>query len=297
VKRIIRVGSRESALAVVQARLVIDAITRVHPGIEIELVTMKTFGDLHQAPFQRLIESGEPGGAKGLFMKELEQALREERIDLAVHSLKDVPMEHEEDLPIVALWGRSDPRDALVLPPGTSEPGEGPAGCSSARRRIQLLELMPERRVEPIRGNIVTRLKKLDEGPFAFLVLAAAGLLRLGLENRISRFFTPEEMLPAAGQGVLACQGRRGAEYDFLGALDDPDVTDCAAAERAFAKQLGGGCTLPVGALAEVHGTELRLAGFCADEKRGICRRGRIAGDRKNAVGLGETLARQLGEE
>ena len=290
----IRIGSRDSLLAVVQAELIAGAIARAHPEIEIEIVTMKTAGDMNMAPFDRLSVPGLKGGAKGLFVKELEQALVDGRVDLAVHSLKDVPMEQDERLPIVALGRRGDPRDALVLPSGSDAAGDGPAGCSSARRRIQLQRLMPGRGVEPIRGNITTRLKKLDEGQYAFLVLAAAGLIRLGLEDRIARFFSPDEIVPAAGQGILACQGRSGEAYDFLDAVRDPDAEDCARAERAFVKYLGGGWTLPAAAYAEVRGAELSLTGLYADEAKAVFRKGTLSGRRGDAARLGETLARRL---
>jgi hydroxymethylbilane synthase len=294
VKKLVRVGSRESVLAVAQTRLVVDSVARAHPDIEVELVTMKTTGDLNQAPFDRLRAPQIRGGAKGLFVKELEQALLNGKIDLAVHSLKDMPMEQDERLPLVAFFGRGDPRDVMVLPAGHTTPGDGAAGCSSARRRVQLRKLMPGREVESIRGNVLTRLKKLDEGRYSFLVLAAAGLLRLGLEARISGFFSIDEMIPSAGQGILVCQGRSDGELDFLDAVNDPETADCALAERAFVRLLGGGCTLPVAALAQIRGVELNLAGLYVDEERGIYRKGTLSGDRKDAVTLGETLALRL---
>lgn len=281
-------------LAVAQTRLIVDAIVRRHPEIEVEIVTMKTTGDLNQAPFERLRSPQERFGAKGLFVKELEQALLDRRIDLAVHSLKDMPMEQDERLPLVAFSERGDPRDALVFSMEPEGRDDGPAGCSSARRRVQLERIMPDRNVEPIRGNVLTRLKKLDDGQYSCLVLAAAGLIRLGLESRISRFFSAEEMVPAAGQGVLTCQGRSGEAYDFLDAVRDPDAADCACAERAFVKLLGGGCTLPVAAYAEIRGTELKLTGLYVDEARGIYRKGTLAGDRMSAAEIGESLALQL---
>ena len=148
-------------------------------------------------------------------------------------------------------------------------------------------------RVRPVRGNVLTRLQKLDEGQYSFLVLAAAGLRRLGLESRISRIFTLEEMLPAAGQGSLACQARR-RDCDFIEAVNDPDTEDCARAERAFAAQLDGGCALPVAAYARVRGTEMNLMGFYADEAEGLYRKGSLSGSREDALKLGETLALRL---
>ena len=295
-KRKVRIGSRDSVLAVQQARIVIEAVNRCHPELDLELITMKTTGDLHpQVPFEKLVLAPQDKfGVKGLFVKELEQALLDGRIDLAVHSLKDMPMEPNAHLPLCGCTRRGDPRDALVLPLGCREPGKGDAGCSSARRRIQLARLMPERETRSIRGNVLTRLKKLDDGQYAFLVLAAAGLSRLRMADRVFRFFSPQEMIPAAGQGTLTCQGRSGENYDFLESVRDREAEDCAGAERAFVKLLGGGCTLPVGAYAEIHGTEIGIRGLYADESRGIYRTGFISGDRKDALKLGEVLAARL---
>jgi hydroxymethylbilane synthase len=298
-KKTLRVGSRDSVLAVGQARLVMESLARAYPDAGVELVTMKTAGDLNLGPFDRLAQQRENGnrfGAKGLFVKELEQALLDEKIDVAVHSLKDMPMEQDRRLPIRAFFERGDPRDALVSslrsPMSENERESGGIGCSSARRRVQLARLMPDP-VRPIRGNVLTRLKKLDEGQYAFLVLAAVGLRRLGLESRISRLFAPEEMIPAAGQGSLACQGREG-DCDFIEAVNDPDTESCARAERAFAARLGGGCTLPVAAYAQVRGTEMNLLGLYVDEARDLYRKGSLSGDRKDAVKLGEILASRL---
>jgi len=316
-KRKIKIGSRDSVLAVKQTQLVIDAIARSHPGLNIELVTMKTTGDLNQSHFDEINRENKSSfGAKDLFIKELERALLNGRIDIAVHSLKDVPvssMQQDAPLPILAFFERANPRDALVLPPGyNGEGGSIPTsflyniGCSSARRRVQLMKLIPGCRVRPIRGNVLTRLKKLEEGheKYSSLVLAAAGLIRLGLESRVYKLFSPDEMIPAAGQGTLAIQGRRhrvphkrSVDYGFLDSVNDPDSEDCAKCEMAFVERLGGGCTTPVAAFAEVHGTELGLIGLYVDEAREIYRKERLSGDRKDAVKLGETLAERLQQD
>jgi hydroxymethylbilane synthase len=304
----IRVGSRDSVLAVKQTQLVMDALASAYPGRPIELVTMKTAGDLNLRPFDQLGQSEAASrfkasrfeasrfGAKGLFVKELEQALLDGRIDVAVHSLKDMPMEQDPRLPIRAFFKRGDPRDALIAPSGVSPSGrvdgEGDIGCSSARRRVQLARLMPGR-ARSIRGNVLTRLKKLDEGQYEFLVLAAVGLRRLGLDSRISRIFTPEEMIPAAGQGSLACQGRE-EDGGFIEAVNDLDTEIRARAERAFVARLGGGCTLPVASYARVRGTEMNIMGLYVDESQGLYRTGSLSGDREDAVKLGETLALRL---
>ncbi len=301
--RRVRVGSRRSALAQAQARLVMDAVRAGHPDVEFELVPVQTTGDVDMRPFS---EASDPFGIKGLFTRELEDALLRGELDLVVHSLKDLPMKQDERLPLVALSRRGDPRDALLLPrdaDGSTVPddGSGPIGCSSARRRLQLETLFPGRPVEPVRGNIQTRLRKLDKPdasdssrPFSMLVLAAAGLRRLGLEGRIDRLLSPDEMVPAAGQGILACQGRAGEDYAYLDVVRDRDAEDCAAAERSFAAALGGGCALPVAAYAVAEGDILNLSGFYADETLGVRRTGRLSGPRTEAGSLGRELAARL---
>lgn len=293
-KRVIRFGSRKSALAVAQTRILMDAVAAAHPELEVELVTMTTTGDVNMKPFS---EASDKFGIKGLFTQELEEALKSGEIDVAVHSLKDVPMYANDELPIVAYSARGDARDALVLPEGAGEIDENlPLGCSSARRRIQLAKLFPQLRVEPVRGNVNTRLRKLDEGQFSALVLAAAGLQRVGLGERISRYFTTDEMIPAPGQGILACQGRAGEGYEYLDAVRCEAAACCARAERGFSAELGGGCTAPVGAYAEIIDGELTLHGFYADEAEGIYREGRACGRPEDAEELARGLARRLRE-
>ena len=285
-----RIGTRGSALALAQARIVMDAIALVHPELEIELCPIRTIGDVDMRPFA---DVSDPQGIKGLFTLELERALLEGEIDLAVHSLKDVPMRVDERLPIVAYARRGDARDALVLPLG-AEDLVGAIGTSSARRRAQLGALFPGREVVPVRGNVETRLRKLDEGQFGALVLAVSGLARSGLAHRISRAFSIEEMVPAAGQGILACQGRAGDPYSYLDAVRDRGAEDCAKAERAFASASGSGCARPVGAHASLDdaGQILTLIGFYEDG-RGP-RRDRIRGPREDASALGAELADRI---
>lgn len=293
-KRVIRFGSRKSALAVAQTRILMDAVAAAHPELEVELVTMTTAGDVNMKPFS---EASDKFGIKGLFTQELEEALKSGEIDVAVHSLKDVPMYANEELPIVAYSARGDARDAIVLPEGAGEIDETlPLGCSSARRRIQLAKLFPQLRVEPVRGNVNTRLRKLDEGQFSALVLAAVGLQRVGLGERISRYFTADEMIPAPGQGILACQGRAGESYEYLDAVRCEAAACCARAERGFSAELGGGCTAPVGAYAEIIDGELTLHGFYAGEAEGIYREGRACGRPEEAEELARALARRLRE-
>ena len=194
------VGSRESRLAVIQSELVMEAIRRSHPEIALELVTMKTTGD------RILDRTLDKIGGKGLFVRELDAALRDGRADLTVHSCKDLPMELPPDLPIAAFSRREDPCDALVLPAGAAALDTGrPIGCASARRRVQLQGLFPGVEVRPIRGNVLTRLQKLDAGEYGALVLAVSGLKRLGLESRISRRFCPPP-----GRGFWPSSAGRG---------------------------------------------------------------------------------------
>ena len=282
----LRIGSRESVLAVKQSQLVMEAIRAFDPGIELELVTMKTTGD------KILDRTLDKVGGKGLFVRELDAALLEGRVDITVHSCKDLPMETDPRLPLAAFSKREDSRDALVLPAGKTElEASLPIGCASRRRAIQLAALYPDMEVAPVRGNVLTRLRKLDEGQYAALVLAAAGLKRLGLEGRIARYFTAEEIIPAAGQGILAVQTRAGEDYPCLTAVADREGTACALAERAFVRALDGGCSSPVAAHGVVDGDTLVLTGM--DENG---RRDRISGPVREAERLGETLARRMKE-
>ena len=207
-------------------------------------------------------------------------------------------MEVPEDLPLAAFSSREDPRDVLVLPEGVTEldPSK-PIGCSSRRRQLQLKKLFPEMRIEPVRGNVQTRLAKLDAGQFSALVLAAAGLKRLGLTNRISRYFESEEILPAAGQGILVVQTRKGMNTDCLRLVHDEKTACCAKAERAFVRELNGGCSSPVAAHATVDGETLTLTGFYVRPDETIQRKGSISGGLTEAETLGKTLARLLKEE
>ena len=287
----LRIGSRESRLAVIQSRMVMEKIAEAEPAAELELVTMKTTGD------KILDKTLDKIGGKGLFVRELDQALREERVDFTVHSLKDMPMEVPEDLPLAAFSSREDPRDVLVLPDGTTEIDRSkPIGCSSRRRQLQLKKLFPDMAIEPVRGNVQTRLAKLEAGQFSALVLAAAGLKRLGLEERISRYFSVEEILPAAGQGILAVQTRKGMNTDCLRLVQDKESACCARAERAFVRALNGGCSSPVAAHAVAEGTLLTLTGFYVSPDERIQRKGSLSGSVTEAETLGKALARQLKE-
>ena len=283
----IRIGSRESRLAVIQSELVMDAIRAHHPDVALELVTMKTTGD------KILDRTLDQIGGKGLFVKELDAALLEGRADLSVHSCKDLPMDIDPRIPLAGFTRREDPRDVLVLPEGVTElDNSKPIGCASARRAVQLKALFPGMEIAPVRGNVLTRLRKLDEGQFSALVLAAAGLKRLGLEGRISRYFTVEEMLPAAGQGILALQSRAGEDLSWLSGVLDEEGTWCAVAERAFVRALDGGCSSPIAAHAVLSDGEITITGLYVDEEGTAIRR-TTTGPRNQ----GEDLARRLADE
>lgn len=283
------IGSRESVLAIKQAEIVRDYICLKHPDREVQILGMKTSGDrILDQPLEKI-------GGKGLFVKELDILLGEGRTDLSVHSLKDVPMELSAGLPLIAYSGREDPRDVLVLPRNASEIDfSRPIGCSSKRRMIQFQRMYPQARFETIRGNVQTRLKKLDEGQYSATILAAAGLKRLGLEDRISRYFSVEEMIPAAGQGILAVQGRADASYSYLEGFSDRDAEICAMAERAFVRRLGGDCSTPTAAYASIQGETLTLRALYLDENHNRLQEGVQRGTPDNPTLLGEALADQF---
>lgn len=286
----LRIGSRESKLAVAQTEVVMEAIRTAHPEIELELVTMKTTGD------KILDRTLDKVGGKGLFVRELDAALREGRVDITVHSCKDLPMELPEDLPLAAFTRREDPRDVLVLPAGAAEWDQSkPVGSASLRRCLQLQALYPGLEVKPVRGNVLTRLEKLDSGAYGALVLAAAGLKRLGLESRINRYFSPQEILPAAGQGILAVQCRRDMDTAFLECLRDQEAEACALSERAYVGTLNGGCSSPVAAYAVVRDGGITLTGIYVDEQERLWK-GAVSGPVTDGVTLAEGLARKLKE-
>jgi hydroxymethylbilane synthase len=259
----VRVGTRGSRLALRQAELVAEGLRRAWPGLAVDLVAMRTSGDRLATAHLASV------GGKGLFVKEIEEALLDGRVDLAVHSLKDLPAEMPAGLTLAVFPARDDPRDVLVSRAGSDLGGLGRGArvaTSSLRRQVQLLAARPDLAVEPIRGNVDTRLRKLQDGPCDALVLAAAGLRRLGLEPPGAHLLDPELMVPAVGQGTLAVQTREdGAIRDRLAPLDDPETRAAALAERAFLAGIGGSCTTPLGAYARRDdGGRLRLSAFVA---------------------------------
>ena len=288
--RKIRVGSRESALAVIQARLVIDAVKRTNPALDFEIVAIKTTGDKIQ---DKNLDSV---GGKGLFIKEIEQALADGSIDMAVHSYKDMPYRETDGLPVVALSEREAPFDVLVLPKGAAALEKSkPVGSSSPRRTIQFARLYEGFEIKAVRGNVPTRLSKLDNGEYSALLLAQAGLNRLSLQGRISRVFTVDEMLPCASQGILAVQGRQGEDYSFLDGFHNHVSETVSKAERQFLKTLGGNCSYPVAVYGQIHNNELLLTGMYVDAD-GNMETGKISGGIDRSELLGERLALCLKE-
>lgn len=284
----IRIGTRASKLAVVQAEMLAHYLQE--NGITAQLVRLTTTGD------RILDRTLDKVGGKGLFVKELDQALLDGRSDVSVHSLKDVPAELPDALPLLGYSKREDPRDALILPEGKTDIDFSlPIGCASNRRIVQLREQFPQATFAPIRGNVQTRLRKLDEGQYSATVLAVAGLKRLGLEHRISRIFSVEEMIPAAGQGVLAVQGRQGEDYSCLSGFFDAGSWDTSRCERAFLAALNGGCTTPTAAYAHITPeNRLHISGLFYDENTERCLRASLEGEREQAVWLGQQLAETI---
>lgn len=289
----LRLGTRRSALALWQAAFVRDALCARHPGLKVELIPMITQGD---RILDRPLASA---GGKGLFIKELEQALLENRIDLAVHSMKDLTVTLPADLHIGAVCAREDPRDAFVsnrhaaldrLPPGAR------VGTSSLRRQCQLLAQRRQLAVVSVRGNVNTRLDKLDAGEYDALVLAVAGLKRLGLEPRIRSVLSPEQCLPAVGQGAIGieCRAADARTNALLAPLDDPGTRLCITAERALNLHLEGGCQIPVAGYAQLSGAALRLRGVVGDPHGGRLVTGEITGAADEAPALGQRLAAEL---
>lgn len=282
----LKIGSRESVLAIAQSKIVIDIIKENCPEYDIELITMKTTGD------KTLDKPLYNAGGKGLFVKELDLALLSGKVDLTVHSLKDMPIDTDERIPIAAFTKRESPYDALILPKGVSFIDfSKPIGSSSIRRIIQLKKLYPQAVFKQVRGNVPTRLDKLDKGEYSALILAEAGLIRLSLSERINRVFSEKEIIPAPGQGIIAVQKRKDDKFEFLKYINDADSEVCAKAERAFLKRLGGGCSYPAAAFARVKDSEIEITGFYGYGK--AAKTEKIKGHYKD----GEKLGAKLGEK
>ena len=287
------IATRESPLALWQAHHIRDRLMALHPGLSVELLGMTTQGDqILDSPLARI-------GGKGLFVKELEQAMAAGRADLAVHSLKDVPMVLPEGFELVTIPEREDPRDALVsnqyarlsdIPAGSR------VGTSSLRRQAQLKARFPHLVVDTLRGNVNTRLRKLDEGQYAVIILAAAGLKRLGFGERIAAILEPEESLPAVGQGALGieiCSGRSDVAA-LLAPLNDATTAACVRAERAMSRALQGGCQAPIGGYAVLKDGQIHLRAFVAELDGSVVLRAEVWGDPADPEAVGLAAAQQL---
>ena len=261
---ILRLATRRSKLALAQARAYVDTLKATDPTLQVEELHIVTTGDkIQDRPLQDL-------GGKGLFIKEVEEALLDRRASFAVHSIKDVPAELAPSLCLAAMPKREDPRDALLSREGASLadlPQGAKVGTSSLRRRTMLLRARPDLTILPLRGNVDTRLRKLAEGQVDAIVLAAAGLVRLGLAAQATEILEPDASLPAVGQGALGIECREDDEQvrALLATTDDQNTRICVTAERAFMAAVGGSCQLPVAAYAEREGTDLWLRGMFAD--------------------------------
>ncbi len=292
-KVILRLGTRKSKLALTQSNWVKKEIESRFPDVEVELVKVTTKGDkILDVPLAKV-------GGKGLFVKEIEEALLDGRIDFAVHSLKDVPTELPKGLEVSVFPEREDPRDALISKSGAGLKGlpEGArVGTSSLRRMAQLRAVRPDLTIENLRGNLDTRLKKLDEGQYDAILLAVAGLNRMGLADRITEIIAPELILPAIGQGALGIEFRTGDEEtrEILSALNHEETSVRVRAERAFLARLEGGCQVPIGAFATLDGDEIELEGFVADERGERLIRRKRRGKRSDPERVGDELGREI---
>ncbi len=289
----LRIATRSSPLALWQAEEVSRRLKAIYPELEIELVTMKTKGDkILDAPLAKV-------GGKGLFVKELEAGILAGEADIAVHSMKDVPVEFPAGLELSLIMQREDPRDAFVSNryQSLSELPEGAlVGTSSLRRQTQIRERYPALRIDWLRGNVNTRLRKLDDGEFDAIILASAGLKRLGFEARIRSCLEPEESLPAIGQGAIGIEARSddAAVRELIAPLADADTTLRVQAERAMNETLNGGCQVPLAGYAVLEGDQLYLRGLVGEPDGSIVLRSEIRGPASEAVSLGVRLAQDL---
>jgi hydroxymethylbilane synthase len=289
----LRIATRKSALALWQAEFVKAQLLHFHPELNVELVPMSTQGDIIlDTPLAKI-------GGKGLFVKELEQAMLDGRADIAVHSMKDVPVEFPEGLELHTICEREDPRDAFVsnqykqldeLPQGAV------VGTSSLRRQCQIRALRPDLDIRDLRGNVNTRLAKLDNGDYDAIILAAAGLLRLEMPERIASYIEPEQSLPANGQGAVGieCRSDDAQTKAYLAPLEHAVTRTRVLAERAMNRRLEGGCQVPIGAYAEVEGDQVTLRGLVGAVDGSEILRDEVSGASADAEQLGVELAEKL---
>ncbi len=289
----LRIATRKSPLAMWQAEHVAKLLKQTHPDLEVELVGMSTQGDkILDTPLAKI-------GGKGLFVKELEQGMLDGRADIAVHSMKDVPVELPDGLHLAVIMEREDPRDAFVsnnysrleeLPQGSV------VGTSSLRRQCQLADRRPDLKIVPLRGNVNTRLRKLDEGEFDAIILAAAGLIRLGYEQRITSYIETEDSLPAIGQGAIGIECRADDERvnALIKPLHDADTACCVEAERAMNHRLMGGCQVPIAGFAVLNNGKLFMRGLVGEPDGSRIMRTEISAPAGEAEALGIAVAEDL---
>lgn len=292
-KKKLVIATRRSRLAMWQAEHIKEKLEALHKGLQVELLPLSTRGD------ELLDRRLDDAGGKGLFVKELETALAEARADLAVHSMKDVPAELPPGFSIAAIPAREDPRDVLVSKRFASlveMPAGGTIGTSSLRRSAQIVERYPALDIRLLRGNVDTRLAKLDRGDYDAIVLAVAGLKRLGLEARATARLSADEMLPAPGQGALGieCLAAREEVVALLAPLADGSTTACVLAERAVSRALGGNCSLPLAAFAQANMDNMRLRALVASADGRRVVRCELEGDIADPLALGERAAQEL---
>ncbi|MBP5073467.1 hydroxymethylbilane synthase [Pseudomonas chlororaphis] len=291
--REIRIATRKSALALWQAEHVKARLEAAHPGLIVTLVPMVSRGDkLLDSPLSKI-------GGKGLFVKELETALLENEADIAVHSMKDVPMDFPEGLGLFCICEREDPRDAFVSNTYSSLddlPAGSVVGTSSLRRQAQLLARRPDLQIRFLRGNVNTRLAKLDAGEYDAIILAAAGLIRLGFVDRISSSISVDDSLPAGGQGAVGieCRTADSEIHKLLAPLHHVDTADRVTAERALNKHLNGGCQVPIACYAVLEGDQLWLRGLVGDPSGGVLLSAEARAPRSAATALGVQVAEAL---
>lgn len=290
---LLRIATRKSPLALWQAEHVRTLLTQAHPELTVVLVEMTTKGDkILDTPLAKI-------GGKGLFVKELEQGLLQGDADIAVHSMKDVPVDFPDGLHLPVIMSRADPRDAWVsnrYPNFQALPHGAVVGTSSLRRQSQLLALRPDIQIRSLRGNVGTRLGKLDAGEFDAIILATAGLDRLGFAARIQERLAPTVMLPAIGQAAIGieCRQNDAKTHALLAPLHDKTTHDCVVAERAINARLGGGCQVPIAGFAELRDQEMTLRGLVADVNGQRILRSEKWGDVTQAVALGQQVAEDL---
>ena len=290
---IIRIATRNSPLALWQAEHVKEKLIQAHAGLTVELVGMQTEGDRFlDAPLVAV-------GGKGLFIKELEQALLDNEADIAVHSMKDVTIDLPDKLALPVIMKREDTRDVLISNNYKSLdelPEAGVLGTSSLRRQSQVLALRPDIKLRDLRGNVGTRLRKLDDGEYDAILLAAAGIKRLGMSERIAQLIPHSELLPAIGQGAIGieCRADDPEVHELIAPLNDDETSLCVHAERAFSRRLYGGCQLPIAGQASVSGKQLGLLGLVARVDGSEVLKGELSGDVAEVDELGTALAESL---